>query len=79
MILQNIEKQFTVMQNMDQHLVMACLEIMIFVYLMKVIKTDSYTSFPCSFVDTTGSGKNTFTGAEYFTINEIKVYLVDEA
>jgi TLD len=40
---------------------------------------NSYTSFPCSFVDTTGSGKNTFTGAEYFTINEIEVYLVDEA
>ncbi|CAF1438613.1 unnamed protein product [Adineta steineri] len=34
----------------------------------------SYTNFPQSYNDTTGYGKNTFTGADYFTTSGIEVF-----
>eukprot|EP00026_Physarum_polycephalum_P010144 Phypoly_transcript_10296.p1 GENE.Phypoly_transcript_10296~~Phypoly_transcript_10296.p1 ORF type:complete len:422 (+),score=81.02 Phypoly_transcript_10296:54-1268(+) len=36
----------------------------------------SYIGFPFAFQDTTGRGKLTFTGGEYFTVRDIEVYAV---
>ncbi|CAF1017187.1 unnamed protein product [Didymodactylos carnosus] len=38
--------------------------------------SDSYTNFPCSYMDTTGKREKTFTGAKYFTIFDIEVFRV---
>jgi hypothetical protein len=36
----------------------------------------SYTNFPYTYIDSTGKGNNTFTGAKYFTTRDIEVYSV---
>jgi hypothetical protein len=73
MIKQKMARQFTVMQVMDQYLEV---DSVILSYTDSNQNKSSGTYFPTSFVDTTGYGKNTFTGEESFTTNEIEVYLV---
>jgi hypothetical protein len=36
----------------------------------------SYTHFPTTYIDSTGKGQNTFTGARNFTTKDIEVYSV---
>ena len=36
--------------------------------------SSSYTKFPSSYIDTTGKGNNTFTGAMYFTTSDLEVF-----
>lgn len=36
----------------------------------------SYTNFPCTYMDSSGKGNNTFTGAKNFRTNEIEIYSV---
>ncbi|CAM4842959.1 unnamed protein product, partial [Rotaria magnacalcarata] len=37
-------------------------------------KSSSHTNFPNTYLDTTGKGSNTFTGAYYFTTSDIEVF-----
>jgi hypothetical protein len=48
----------------------------IHVYSNSHAESTSNTTFPESYVDTTGKGNGTFTGSRYFTAKEIEVYSV---